>query len=130
MMQKEYMQEIMVYQKRISSDRNLKELIVTANDFLLIMNQEDDALTAISATKLRQLTVYSDNTHKSKINFSSFWWLMKLRSNGVEQLLSTLQIDGVELMKIVKLIMKNKEYIKSVSKILEITEPARESETI
>ena len=34
------------------------------------------------------------------------------------------------MMKIVKLIMKNKEYIKSVSKILEITEPARESETI
>ena len=26
--------------------------------------------------------------------------------------------------------MKNKEYIKSVSKILEITEPTRESETI
>ena len=33
-------------------------------------------------------------------------------------------------MKIVKLIMKNKEYIKSVSKIIEITEPVRESETI
>lgn len=59
------MQEIMVYQKRISSDRNFKELSVTANDVLLIMNQEDDALTAISATKLRRLTVYSDNTHKS-----------------------------------------------------------------
>lgn len=53
------MQEIMVYQKRISSDRNLKELSVTANDVLLIMNQEDDALTVISATKLRRLTVYS-----------------------------------------------------------------------
>ena len=58
------MQEIMVYQKRISSDRNLKELSITANDVLLIMNQEDDALTAISATKLRRLTVYY-NTHKS-----------------------------------------------------------------
>ena len=41
----------MVYQKRRSSDRNLKELSVTANDVLLIMNQEDDALTVISATK-------------------------------------------------------------------------------
>ena len=78
------MQEIMVYQKRISSDINFKELIATANDFLLIMNQEDDALNAISATNLRRLTVFSDNTHKSKINFSSFWWLMKLRSNGAE----------------------------------------------
>lgn len=55
---------------------------------------------------------------------------MKLRSNGVEQFLSTLQIDGVEMMKIVKLIMKNEEYKKSVSKIFEITEPVRESETM
>ena len=55
---------------------------------------------------------------------------MKLISNGVEQFLSTLQIDGVEMMKIVKLIMKNEEYKKSVSKIFEITEPVRESETM
>ena len=55
---------------------------------------------------------------------------MKLISNGVEQFLSTLQIDGVEMMKIGKLIMKNEEYKKSVSKIFEITEPVRESETM
>lgn len=55
---------------------------------------------------------------------------MKLRSNGVEQFLSTLQIDGVEMMKIGKLIMRNEEYKKSVSKIFEITEPVRESETM
>ena len=34
------------------------------------------------------------------------------------------------MMKIVKLIMKNEEYKKSVSKIFEITEPVRESETM
>ena len=59
------MPEIIVYHKKISSDKNLKELDVRANDFLLIINHEDDALTVISATELRRLRVYSGSSHKN-----------------------------------------------------------------
>ena len=113
------MPEIIVYHKKISSDKNLKELDVRANDFHLIINQEDDALTVISATKLRRLRVYSDNSHKNWVNFSFLWRLMKLRSNDLkiytkaktrEHFVSAFQIDGAEKMKIGKLIMKNKDY--------------------
>ena len=113
------MPKIIVYHKKISSDKNLKELDVRANDFLLIINHEDDALTVISATKLRRLRVYSGSSHKNWVNFSSLWRLMKLRSNDLkiytkaktrEHFVNAFQIDGAEKMKIGKLIMKNKDY--------------------